>query len=300
MIQGYIAKVIDRIEAEDCVEVMFLGASTIKTKVRVLHDRATPLYGTAGNLPDVGETGIVIGLGAYGSEYFWLGSFHHSVENICSTEQGKVIKHHESGVWKKIDKDGNIEISHPSGTFIKIGSNTTLSQRTRFKRKNGSHNLKESVNYDDCQQEPINVYLEHVWATDSLSEAGCSLDNRKSKYSGTTKKTKIKLSSSGVITVTHDTIGGEPVILTITAAGAVTLTTPSTIILDAEGDITIDTNGEALIKSTGKTTINASGEIELDGSDSDNDIAGVVTGKCICPLLGAPHIDESSDVKASK
>ena len=262
MVEAYIAKIAESLDSEDCVKVIFLGGSPLEHKVRVLHNRANPLYGVSGNLPDIGEIGIVLKIPAYGEEYFWLGSYHSLVENICTTETGKTIEHHDSGVWKKIDKDGNIELSHPSGSYLKMGDNTVLSSRTRYKRKAGTHNLKESVAYDLCQQQPINLFLKHIWALAPLTEGGCINDNRKKAYSGATKSTTIQISDDGIITLTHETVSGTNVLITIDSSGNIVITSPEKTTIDVGNDIMVKSATRVdldapEIKSTATTIVEA-------------------------------------------
>jgi len=266
MIEGYIARVVNKLEEEDCVEVVLLGTSMVKEKVRILHSRANPLYGVAGNLPDIGELGIVLRLPAYSGDFFWIGSFHDPVENICTPEVGKILFHHESDVWYRLGEDGTVEISHPSGTYLKIGTDTTLSQRTRNKKQTGKSTLSEQVNYNPCSRPPVNLFLRHTWKEGTITEDTCFNDKRKKTVTGgTIKNTDIKLDDAGNIEIIHDV---------------------NKLVLN------IDKDGNLSVTASGTVKVDAS-TIELNGNTGN-----VVTTECICSFTGTPHPQGSLTVKA--
>ena len=61
------------------------------------------------------------------------------------------------------------------------------------------------------------------------------------------------------------------------------------MILAVTGNVNIDVDGDV--------NLNAAGTINLDGGDGN--LGGVITEKSICPVTGNPHVDPSTDVKAS-
>lgn len=290
--EAFIAKVTDQHIKDDSLSVVFLGLSgvEIEYKVKVLHSRANGLRGIAGNLPEIGETGVVIKLPAYGEEYFWVGSYHNPVENLCTEEAKTVVNQHDSDVWSKIDKDGNIEFSHPSGTYLKIGSDNVLSERTKHIKVSGTYNIREEEVYQICAKPVVDLFLKHVWALGQLTQDNCSYDKNKSNWTGEKKQTTIKISSDGVLTINHDNSTGAPVSLVIGNDGAILLTTPKTITVQAEDDITI--------QSDGHITVQAEDGIDQDGGLGN--LTGAVTQECVCPLVGSFHIDYSANVKATK
>ena len=64
-----------------------------------------------------------------------------------------------------------------------------------------------------------------------------------------------------------------------------------------KNDKSVTIDGDMNITVAGDVNINATGTINLDGGDGN--LGGVITSKSICPVTGNPHVDPSSDVKAS-
>jgi len=67
---------------------------------------------------------------------------------------------------------------------------------------------------------------------------------------------------------------------------------------DANGEIHIECDGKVYVHSTGETRVKADGKIYLDGGSGD--LFGVVTKKCKCIVVGAPHLDSSQNVNTTK
>jgi len=68
--------------------------------------------------------------------------------------------------------------------------------------------------------------------------------------------------------------------------------------LNCSGNASVTVGGNANISISGKTTIVSKNTVDIDGGSGN--LGGVVNSKCICPFIGAPHIDFSSNVKVSK
>lgn len=69
------------------------------------------------------------------------------------------------------------------------------------------------------------------------------------------------------------------------------------------GDYQATYKGKATINVEKATTVNSTGAVAINSDAKDisfNGGAGVVTGKCICPITGKPHADFSTQVKAAK
>lgn len=239
MVNVYLAIVRERIEEEDAVYVMLYGGSVIEYKVKVLRTRSTPLYGLTGNLPDIGEQGIVLHLDGYGAEWFWLGSYTDFVNNICNTENGKILFHHESDVWMKLSNLGDCEFSHPSGTYIKIGSDIDLSARTRFVQKDDTQNLKESKTYDIRSADATHFYLQHTWRNGAMSYETCFYDIRKQDAIGNIYTTTIHLDDIGNVTITHNTLNGA-LSVTLDKNGNLIIVVPKAALCNANGSFTVD------------------------------------------------------------
>jgi hypothetical protein len=240
-----------RYEYEDCINCIAMGGSTIPYKVQIGHERATALYGDSGNLPDQGEIGLVAHLPEYGNRYIWICSIHDMVENMCSSELGKDISYRENGIWTKVADDGDVEMYHPSGLFIKIGDDTSKSSNTRFQRTAGSSNVKSEVAYVDRITPVKNVYIKHGWGSNA-SDAKLPTDNRREQAAAASNSTELLMSTTGVVTLTHHTTAGNTII-NIDNAGNVTYTVP----------VTETTDAEHIIRNIVDEIINASAETRI-------------------------------------
>jgi len=246
--QAFIARVVsnDEYPDEDCIDVVFIRESMMKAKVHVLHDRANPLYGRSGYLPDVGETGIVIRVSDFGDTYYWLGSFHDPCDNICTKntfEVGRDLYHHQSDVWHQILKDGTVEFSHPSGTFIKLGSGTTLNSRTRFQKLPKLYNQKAENPYPNRGETPVALTINHTWLNGGASQQTYAIDKRKQHHTGDIKTTKLILDAFGGITLDHETATGTHMTLTIDNAGNVAACAPTFNFSGIGGQTAVTING---------------------------------------------------------
>jgi uncharacterized protein involved in type VI secretion and phage assembly len=67
---------------------------------------------------------------------------------------------------------------------------------------------------------------------------------------------------------------------------------------DSTGEVHIECDGKVMVHSTGETRVKADGKIFLDGGSGD--LFGVINKKCKCIVVGAPHLDASTNVSATK
>lgn len=212
MAKLFLARVIDTFsrEGEDTIQVIGLEGTQPRERVRVGKKRANPLYGESGNVPDIGELGVVAHFSELGDEYVWVCSVDEWVENIATNTNDK-ISHHESGVWSRLGQDGTLELSHPSGTFIKIGG-TSLSARARNRKQAGTQSTRESVSYSPVQRSPKTLFISHAYATGPVTTKQCPTDKRIMDAvadSAPILTTDISLDDSGNLSITHHLASGE-------------------------------------------------------------------------------------------
>lgn len=70
------------------------------------------------------------------------------------------------------------------------------------------------------------------------------------------------------------------------------------VVVESGGSLTINAEAGSSININGQLVVVGQGGIVLDGGSGST--AGVVTGQCFCPFIGAPHVESSGDVSASK
>jgi len=172
----YLAQVESVLREEHALSVLLSGLSTITgadgtptLKVRVMEHRAGPWVGTR-DLPRVGDQGVVAFL--HGSEHsgVWLGSLYQDLDNIVTRNHDERLSHHDSGVWSRLDKDGQAEWSHPSGTYLRVGSGTALtpdpSTGTPRSRHERQGRARRTVAYNIPSKPVPTVHLHHSSGTE--------------------------------------------------------------------------------------------------------------------------------------
>lgn len=162
----YQAQVIGVVTGEHAVTVILPLLSALKhsgdrvgLKVSVLARRAGA-KGSDVNLPQVGEWGVVAFLAGTHPLAVWLGSLHQTLNNFSTGVAGECISQHDSGAYTRLDPSGNTEWGHPSGLYLRIGSGTTLTPRTRRRRKAGT-NTAEVVDFTPSATAAPTVHLAH-------------------------------------------------------------------------------------------------------------------------------------------
>lgn len=170
LIGHYQAQVIGLVPKEHAVNVILPSLSVLEygadrggLKVAVMARRAGKWVGEI-DLPRIGDWGIVVF--PQGTHQFavWLGSIYQTFDGLETGVAEERIDHHDSGVYRRVDPEGNTEFSHPSGAYWRIGAGTDLTPRTRRRRKAGKAE-SESVPYPIPQTSPPTVYLNHPAGT---------------------------------------------------------------------------------------------------------------------------------------
>lgn len=106
--------------------------------------------------------------------------------------------------------------------------------------------------------------------------------------------TTIEINADSSLSVTQRATGTA---IRISPQGDITLHGERNIFLSATESLKVIVKGSAQFDVTGAVTIKSSAAVSIDGGTGD--LAGVITGKSICPITGAPHNDPSTNVKAS-
>lgn len=88
--------------------------------VRVLARRAHPQGGAEIELPEVGETGLVIELPNL--IQVWIGSIHWQDLNQVDPSPHLAMQRHESGVRRQVRANGDLQFDHPSGLRVTVAS----------------------------------------------------------------------------------------------------------------------------------------------------------------------------------
>lgn len=164
----FLAQVTDALPSDHAVEVMlsslsgsYGGSPSRALKVHVMEHRAGMYHGNL-DLPRRGDWGLVVF--PHGSDQLpvWIGSLYQDFNTLATANEQERISQHDSGVWSRTAKDGTVEWSHPSGTFIHVGTGTALSSRTRQERQGAT---RREVPYAIPPRPPITVHVQHSSGT---------------------------------------------------------------------------------------------------------------------------------------
>ena len=164
----YLAQVVTPLPIDHALEVILPslsgilnGSSSNALKVHVMEHRAGPYHGDL-DLPRKGDWGIVVF--PHGSDLHpvWLGSLYQDFNSLATANEQEKISHHDSGIWTKTDKDGNYEFAYPDGSYLRIGSGTALSGRTRQRRQGSA---RENLSYSVPSKPAPTVYFKQSTGT---------------------------------------------------------------------------------------------------------------------------------------
>lgn len=103
------------------VQVLAPSAST-NTGYNDLPKPAAPSSGDKWDLRESTERDVMAGVAFFGPYPVVLGFRYPQVCQMLFADLERRINRHASDVYSTIDGDGNMEIAHPSGTFIRIGT----------------------------------------------------------------------------------------------------------------------------------------------------------------------------------
>ena len=134
-----------------------------------------------------------------------LGFMYPQVSQLMFDEPGRMIHRHESDVYKTIDKDGNFELYHPSGTYLRIGEEP-LHEHEDLTGKDLDEQWKIEKNLD----RKVHVHLEVKNSDEGLmvmldmAPDGKVTVVAKRDVSVTSQLGKISLTANKVITITSE------------------------------------------------------------------------------------------------
>lgn len=129
-----------------------------------------------------------------GGQFVAIGFFSPQVNQMLFDRVNFKVDRHASDVYSTIDKDGNIELAHPSGTFVRIGTSP-------------AHEDLTGKDFDKLWKIDRNK-TQDVWLSIAMAKRGVT-------------KATVRIDPDGNISVVN---AGT---LNVATAGAATLTAPS-------------------------------------------------------------------------
>lgn len=183
-----------------------------------------------------------------------VGFLHPRVNQLLFDEVERRVVRHASDVYTSLDKDGNFEFSHPSGTFFRFG---VTPDHEDLAGQNHDQNWAIERNKDKA----IHANLE-VW-------------------NGGVMKAKLHIDPDGNLV---QELKGT---LSQTVDGAVTQTLKGGVTQNVTGNVTADVSGNVDV-TTPLAKVN--GDAEVTGKVTVANGGGFcVTTQSVCAFTGSPH-----------
>jgi len=264
-----LAKVAAVHPAKQAVDLVFLEDGSQIAMVQCMVPEASTNTGLAGlpvpslppsgdkfDLTDSKDRDILAVVGFLHGLPVVLGFLHQQVTQMLFEAENRAINRHASDVYTLMEGNGDVELSHPSGTYLRIAQNPAHQDLT-------ATDYNKLWKIDKNTDTAVHVHLE-------VANAG-------------TKVASLDIDPDGNITLEHDgnlvtNTGGNATVdvagtLDATVQGDVTVTTPATVTVDAP---TTTFTGEVIIQGavTYQAGMSGTGGATITG---DVDVTGDVT-----------------------
>jgi len=167
-----------------------------------------------------------------------LGFLFPKETTLSIPDYGLFIFRHESDVMWMIRGDGTVQVYHPSGSIIKMGSddNNELSDSNMIPTKADGFHVKDAAEYN--KNKSSNLFIN--W------------------YKGQ----KVKLDFEGnIIATTENAAGTVQTTLTMTPDGNVTVTAANDVTVNAENDVNVTAAADVNVTASGNVVANVTGDI---------------------------------------
>lgn len=182
-----------------------------------------------------------------------VGFLYPQINQMLSNDPNMKINRHQSDVSWMVDGEGNIQLDHPGGAYIRIGETPDQIDTTG---KNADANSKADRNTG----RKVNV---RIGLADNMVE--------------------ITLTPQGDMTVKLKQN------FEMDADGHMRMTTKKTFDIEADGNVTINTKADASVISEGKMTVTAGGDITAtSGGNVSVSAKGNGTVTCATATITAP------------
>lgn len=130
-----LAKVADIHPESNSVDIVFIGGGGQVPGVQVMSPMAStntgltglakpamPASGNKYDLPDTNTRDVLAVVGFFSNQPIVLGFLFPQVCQMLFEDIERSVDRHPSDVYMTTDKDGNTELYHPSGTYVRIGT----------------------------------------------------------------------------------------------------------------------------------------------------------------------------------
>ena len=179
---------------------------------------------------------------------------------------------HSSGTKVLIDPDGQIKISHHTGTWISISPDEAdlVVETVELETVDSATNPPTAAAAD-----PVKIHIEHSSGTKMTIQTDGQID----------------VVCVADINVTSDND------INVDAANDVNVTVGNNATVEVAANAEVTVGGDATVEAGGQINVTAGTGVNIDGGAGGPQ--GVVQGQCICPFTGSPHLMVSALVKSS-
>ncbi len=262
-----LAKVTAVHPGDNSVDLMRLDTGAILQRVQAMGSIANTTNTGTADIPDPTpvptdeqpqmskDRDLIVVLMMLGSLPVVMGALKPQVCQLLFEAHNFRVQRHASDVYTTVDAEGNVELYHPSGTFLRIGITPDHKDLTG---EDADKKWKISKNTD------TKPYVRLVVANGGKTQADLEMD----------PNGNVSLIATGKLT---GTITGD---VGLTTQGDATLQASGKITAQAGGDIDVTAGGAATVKAATKITADApetactgsltvAGDIACSGSISD-------------------------------
>lgn len=206
------------------VQVMSPGAST-NTGVNDLPTPSLPPSGDKWDLLESKDRDLVAVVAFMKRLPIVLGFLYPQVSQMLFAERDRRVERHASDVYTTVDADGNVELYHPSGTYLRIGTSPAHEDLT-------GRDLDKKWAIRKNTDKAVHVHL-------AVANAGVEVASLDVAPNG-----DVSLEHAGDLTTTT---GGDAA---AEVAGSVAVTAGGDLSLVAGGNITITAAGNVAVSGT--------------------------------------------------
>lgn len=156
-----------------------------------------------------------------------VGFLYPQINQILHDDPKLMVSRHQSDVKWSIDGDGEIQLDHPSGAYVRIGE---AADKVDMSGKNSDKNSKIDRNTE--KKVNVRIGLAGNMVVVTLTPDGDMIVKLKRNYA-------------------------------LDADGTIRMSTKQTFTVQAEGDVLIDTKANATVKAKGDALVDAGGNVNI-------------------------------------
>lgn len=250
------AQVVDVHPESNSVDVVMMRTGRRIPGCQVLSPSAGSTFGFSGlTMPEIvgekyeairsGKQDIYALVAIIGFEPIVLGFMYPQVSQMLFEERDKAIDRHVSDVYKTINKDGDVEFYHPSGSFIRIAVDA-------------EHEDLTGKDYDK------------KWAIDKNTDKLVDFKVHIANSNGV--QSSVLMTKDGRLVI--ETVAD----ITINGGANVTVNSAENVTVNAQGDALVAAEGNISVEAGGDIGLSAGGDVNVSGGSLNVDANLAISG----------------------